>query len=63
MAKVCEVCGKKTQTGFNVSHSHRRTKRKLYPNLQNKKLMIDGQVKKVKVCTQCLKTLAKSSNK
>lgn len=63
MAKVCELCGKKTQTGFNVSHSHRRTKRKLYPNLQNKKLMIDGQFKKVKVCTQCLKTLAKTSNK
>lgn len=59
MAKVCEMCGKKTQTGFKVSHSNRHTKRKFYPNLQTKKLLINGQVKKVKVCTKCLKTLAK----
>ena len=34
MAAVCEVCGKKPSWGMNVSHSHRRTKRRWNPNIQ-----------------------------
>jgi large subunit ribosomal protein L28 len=37
MSKICQVTGKKAMTGNNVSHSKRRTKRKFYPNLFNKK--------------------------
>ncbi|HRL83383.1 MAG TPA: 50S ribosomal protein L28, partial [Bifidobacterium longum] len=35
MAARCAVCGKGPQTGFTVSHSHRRTKRSFRPNLQS----------------------------
>ena len=31
MAAVCEVCGKKPSFGMNISHSHRRTKRRWDP--------------------------------
>ena len=27
MSKICEICGKQPSFGFNVSHSHRKTKR------------------------------------
>ena len=37
MSKICQVTGKKAMTGNNVSHSKRRTKRKFYPNLFDKK--------------------------
>jgi large subunit ribosomal protein L28 len=37
MSKVCQVTGKKAMNGNNVSHSKRRTKRKFYPNLFDKK--------------------------
>jgi len=40
MSKVCELTGKKTVSGNNVSHSRRRTKRKFYPNLHKKKFYI-----------------------
>ncbi|MGD0584102.1 MAG: 50S ribosomal protein L28 [Bacteroidales bacterium] len=37
MSKICQVTGKKAMNGNNVSHSKRRTKRKFYPNLFDKK--------------------------
>jgi large subunit ribosomal protein L28 len=37
MSKICQVTGKKVMVGNNVSHSKRRTKRKFYPNLFEKK--------------------------
>ncbi|MEN9001333.1 MAG: 50S ribosomal protein L28, partial [Flavobacteriales bacterium] len=33
MSKVCQLTGKKVQSGNNVSFSLRRTRRKFYPNL------------------------------
>ena len=38
MAFVCEICGKGTTTGNNVSHSNRHTKRNFRPNLQSVKV-------------------------
>jgi large subunit ribosomal protein L28 len=37
MSRICQVTGKTVMVGNNVSHSKRRTKRKFYPNLFNKK--------------------------
>lgn len=37
MSKICQITGKKAMVGNNVSHSKRRTKRKFYVNLFNKK--------------------------
>ncbi len=55
MAAVCELCGKKPSFGMNVSHSHRRTKRRFDPNIQNVRALIDGTPKRVNVCTSCIK--------
>ena len=37
MARVCQVTGKKPQTGHSVSHSNIKTKRRFLPNLQTKR--------------------------
>lgn len=56
MARVCEICGKKPMTGSNVSHAHNVTKRRFYPNLQQVRAVRNGQVKRIKVCTRCLRS-------
>lgn len=40
MSKICQVTGKKVMVGNNVSHSKRRTKRRFYPNLFQKKFYL-----------------------
>jgi len=55
MARECIICDKKTVTGNNVSHSHLKTKRRWLPNLQKVKALINGEVRRVYVCTKCLK--------
>lgn len=56
MANVCEICGKGEQSGFNVSHSHLKTKRSWKPNIQRVKALVEGQVKRVNTCTRCLRS-------
>ena len=56
MSRVCDICGKRPLTGNNRSHAMNASKRKFYPNLQSVKAEIDGEVKKVKVCTSCLRS-------
>jgi len=55
MAHACIVCGKKTQRGSSISHSHRVTKRKFKPNLQKIRIKYKGRIIKAYVCTKCLK--------
>ena len=55
MAAVCELCGKKPSFGMNVSHSHRRTKRRWNPNIQKVRAVVNGTHKRVHVCTSCIK--------
>lgn len=55
MASVCDICGKKPSFGMNVSHSHRRTKRRWNPNIQRVRAVVGGTTKRVDVCTGCLK--------
>ena len=56
----CYLCGKHTSFGNTVTQIRNglfsRTKRKIKPNLQSKKLWIDGQVQKVTLCTRCMRT-------
>ena len=56
MAKICEICGKKPITGNNVSHSHHKTRRRWLPNLQRVRAKVNGVVKRIRVCTNCLKS-------
>jgi large subunit ribosomal protein L28 len=43
MSRICQVTGKKVMNGNNVSHSKRRTKRKFYPNLFDKKYYLPDE--------------------
>jgi len=56
MAKRCEVCGKGPVAGNNVSHAHNTTRRRFLPNLHNVRAVFDGQTRKVKVCSTCLRS-------
>lgn len=55
MARRCEICGKRAQVGNNVSHANNRTKRTFNPNLQSVYAVIDGEKKRIKACTSCIK--------
>jgi large subunit ribosomal protein L28 len=55
LAKVCEICGKKPMFGCNVSHAHNVTKRRFNPNLHKVRAKVNGSVKKLRVCSSCLK--------
>jgi large subunit ribosomal protein L28 len=55
MARVCTVCGKGPTTGNHVSHANNRVKRRWYPNLQTVRTSVGGEIRRVRVCTQCIK--------
>ena len=56
MASVCEICAKGEASGFNGSHSHLKTKRTWKPNIQRVRAVMNGEVKRVNVCTRCLRS-------
>ena len=56
MSRMCEICGKKPMVGSNVSHAHNVTKRRFNPNLQRVRTLSNGRVKKMDVCTNCIKS-------
>jgi len=58
VAANCDVCGKGPSFGHNISHSHRRTKRRWNPNIQRVKALVGVAgvtPKRLNVCTSCLK--------
>jgi large subunit ribosomal protein L28 len=56
MSRICEICGKKPLVGHNISHAHNLTKRRFNPNLQKVRTLQKGRVKKMMVCTSCIKS-------
>lgn len=56
MARRCDICGKGPVFGHNISHSHRVTSRRWNPNLQKVHAIVNGKKKRIKVCTECLKS-------
>lgn len=59
MAYSCEICGKGKQFGHNVPFSQKKTNKVWKPNLQRTRLEVGGTKVRVKICTQCMRTLAK----
>lgn len=55
MARVCYSCGKTPSVGNNVSHANNRTRRRWLPNLQRVRVIDAGTVKRVRVCSRCIK--------
>jgi len=56
MARVCDICGKGPTSGNNVSHANNKTRRRWYPNLQPVRILVDGAPKRVRACTQCIRS-------
>jgi len=56
MARRCEICDKGTVAGNSISHAHNVTRRTWQPNLQRVRALIDGSVRRIKVCTRCLRS-------
>jgi large subunit ribosomal protein L28 len=43
MSRVCQVTGKRVMVANNVSHANNKTKRRLLPNLQYRKLWVESE--------------------
>jgi large subunit ribosomal protein L28 len=50
----CFVCDKGVAYGNNVSHANNKTRRTWKPNLQTARIVLDGKITKISVCTRCL---------
>ena len=61
MSKNCQITGKRTQVGNNVSHSKRRTKRRFNVNLHKKKFywVEEDLWIELKVSARALRTINK----
>jgi len=68
MAKVCYICGKKPAAGRTIKRRGLAKKkggvgkkitgitiRRFLPNLQSVRAVINGHIKRIRVCTKCLK--------
>jgi large subunit ribosomal protein L28 len=62
MARACQVTGKKTTTGNNVSHANNKTKRRFLPNLQWRKFWVESENRTVRlrVSNAALRTIDKN---
>ena len=57
MSRVCDLCGKHAQNGYNVSHANNKTKKLWQPNLQSvRHQWPNGTVQRIRACAQCLKS-------
>jgi len=56
MSKVCEVCEKGTVAGHSISHAHNVSNRTWKANLQRVRAVVDGNTKRIWVCTRCLRS-------
>lgn len=56
MPRQCYVCAKKPIFGSTISHAHNVHPRKFSPNLQKVRIVENGTVKSVRVCTRCLRS-------
>jgi len=68
MSRVCDICGKGPLAANSIarrgkpkkeggagSRVVKRSRRKQYPNLQRVTALLNGHVRRLRVCTKCLK--------
>ncbi|HEY6969866.1 MAG TPA: 50S ribosomal protein L28 [Candidatus Angelobacter sp.] len=56
MAQVCAICGKGPRFGNTISHAHNVSKRRWNVNLRPVRAVVKGATKRLRVCTNCLKS-------
>lgn len=68
MSRICEICGKGPSAGRTIMRRGLAKKkggvgqritgispRRFLPNLKTVKALVDNKVKRIKICTKCLK--------
>ena len=62
MSRVCQVTGKRTTTGNNVSHAMNKTRRTFLPNLHERPFGVASENRwvKLRVSTRGLRTIDKN---
>ena len=55
MAMKCFNCRKGIMYGHKVSHAKNRTRRIFKPNLHAARIAVGGGMKRVRLCTKCLR--------
>ena len=62
MSRVCQVTGKRTTTGNNVSHAMNKTRRRFMPNLHERRFWVASENRwvKLRVSTAALRTIDKN---
>ncbi len=66
---ACQVCGKHTMFGRNIRHKStgrwqrkaHKTSRTFEPNVHKQRVMQDGRMVAISICTRCLRTQTKSA--
>lgn len=43
MSRVCQITGKRTVRGNNVSHAHNKTRRSFVPNLHYRRFWVESE--------------------
>ena len=69
MSRVCEICGRKTAYGHSITRRGLAKKkggvgkkvtgvsrRTFKPNLQKVRALVDGTVRRIRVCTKCIRS-------
>ncbi|MEN8711224.1 MAG: 50S ribosomal protein L28 [Arenicellales bacterium] len=61
MARLCQINGKLTVRGNNVSHAHNKTRRSFLPNLHYRRFWVESENRwvKLRVSSKGLRTLDK----
>ena len=69
MASRCDVCGKGTAFGRNIRHRHAgrwerkapKTNRFLRANVHKRVIYVEGERRRVSICTRCLRSQLKTA--
>jgi len=69
MGRVCVICGRRPRRGFSIARrglakskggvgikTTGRTKRSFKPNIQRVRAVVDGETRRIKVCTTCIRS-------
>jgi len=69
MSRVCEICGRRTHVGNRITRRGMakrlggvgrkvtgKTKRRFKPNIQKVRAVVNGGVRRMKVCTRCIRS-------
>lgn len=59
MSKKCQLTGRRPMTGNHVSHAQNKTKRRFLPNLQKRKVSVEGRTVTLTLSNRAWRTVDK----